>query len=192
MQTSGPLFDPAKYDEAAQPDLDSVQEEYGFVPNLAGILGHAPEVLRGYLGLAQSFEKCSLGFPERQVVLIAASVANSCEYCVAAHSTGAKAETSLGPLVEQVRSGRPLSDTRLEALRLLTTDIVERRGWPQDDTVSRFLAAGFERQQLLEVVLGVALKTLTNYVNHLAAPEVDPQFSAEAWSAAEKQGELDC
>lgn len=57
------------------------------------------------------------------------------------------------------------------------------RGWPASDDVDQFLAAGYTRENILEVVLVVALKTLSNYINHLADTPLDQQFEAFAWSA---------
>jgi alkylhydroperoxidase family enzyme len=90
--------------------------------------------------------------------------------------TGAPAE-----LVAALRSGTPLPDSRLESLRTFTGKLVQRRGWLEDADVQEFLAAGFEQQQVLEVVLGVTQKTLSNYANHLAGTPVDAAFAQFAW-----------
>lgn len=192
MTTTDTDFDPTQFDSAAQPDIDGLRGKYGFVPNIAGVLGHSPEALRGYLDLSNHFDRCGLSFAERQVVLIAASVANGCEYCVAAHSAGAKMDATLHETVTALRTGESLADPRLEALRRLTAEMVQRRGWPRDETLARFHRAGFQKSQLLDVVLGVALKTLTNYTNHLAAPVLDPQFAGEKWLVEAKSEGDEC
>jgi alkylhydroperoxidase family enzyme len=86
-------------------------------------------------------------------------------------------------VVRALRDGLPLADARLQSLRALTVGIVERRGWPAEPTVAAFFAAGYAHEQFLEVILGVGMKTLSNYTNHIAHTPLDKQFAAAAWSA---------
>ncbi len=86
-------------------------------------------------------------------------------------------------IVKALREGQELEDPRLEALRRLTAEMVDRRGWPATETTERFAAAGFTQQQLLEVILGVGMKTLSNYTNHVVGPPVDAQFGGASESA---------
>ena len=81
--------------------------------------------------------------------------------------------------------GRPIADERLEALYKFTETVVRKRGWADEDDVQAFLAAGFGRAQVLEIVLGVAFKTLSNYANHLIQTPVDAAFAPRAWTASE-------
>ena len=121
---------------------------------------------------------------EREVVLIAVSAKNGCDYCVAAHSTIAGAQRVPGEVIAALREDRPLGDPRLEALRRFAETVVEARGWVPEAEVQAFLAAGFERAQVLEVVLGVAFKTLSNYTNHLVGTPLDEVFAGAAPATA--------
>ncbi len=116
-------------------------------------------------------------------MLLTASRLNGCEYCVAAHSTVAKLSEVPASVVNAVREDRPLEDPRLEALSQFTRLVVEQRGWVGEAAVDAFIDAGFTRAQVLEVVLGVAMKTLSNYTNHLAEPALDAAFAGEEWRA---------
>lgn len=167
---------------SSRPLLENIVENYGFLPNLAGGLAESPALLKGYLDLAGLFdsEDMTLTKVERQVVLLTTSVLNQCDYCTAAHSMLADRQGLESADLERLVSGQELSDARLEALRRFTRSVVENRGWVGDDEVQDFLAAGFERRQVLEVVHGVVLKTLTNYANHLISPEINEQFAAYA------------
>lgn len=173
--------------EAARPILEDARKSYGFLPNLLGGLAEAPAALEAYRALARLVEKTSLSPAEQQVILIAASVENSCEYCVAAHSTIASMHKLPEAAIEALRAGRPIDDPRLEALRHFTVILVEKRGFASDQEVQDFLSAGFTRSQALEVVLGVTMKTLSNYANHLIDTPVDAAFAPRAW-AAKKAG----
>lgn len=177
------LHTPDTAPAAARPLLEGAKAKLGFVPNLYAHLAEAPSALEAYFQLSAQFDKTSLSPVERQVVLLAASVENGCEFCVAAHSMVArKMAHAPDPVVDALRAGQPLPDARLQALASFTRAVVRQRGWVADAPLATFLAAGYTRQQSLEVVLGVAMKTLSNYANHLTGTETNPEFDAEAWS----------
>lgn len=167
---------------SAQPTLDAAQKTYGMIPNLFRKMAEAPAALDGYWHLARAFDGSSFSPIEQQVVLIAASVRNECTYCVAVHSSLADMARAPEAVVEALRTGKPVPDARLEALRRFTEAVVDQRGWVPPETVQAFLDAGFNRGQVLEVILGVGLKTLSNYTNHLAQTELDDAFKARAWT----------
>ncbi len=165
----------------SQPRLEAAEARYGFLPNLLGGLAEAPAALDGYLTLAGILDTASLSQAEKQVLFLAASVANNCGYCVAAHSTAADLALPASQ-VAALRAGRPLGDPKLEALRRFTEALMVKHGWVEEDEVEAFLDAGYERRQALEVVLGISLKTLSNYANHLIGAPLDPALAARAWA----------
>ncbi len=169
--------------EAGRETLEGVKKKYGFVPNLIGTMVESPALAEAYVNISQSFGESSFSPTEQQVVLLAASRVNECDYCIAAHSTVAKLSDVPASVVNAIREDQPLEDPRLQALRDFTRQVVEQRGWVDETTVDAFIGAGFTRAQVLEVVLGVAMKTLSNYTNHLAAPELDAAFQGEKWRA---------
>ena len=170
--------------EASRPILDGAGRSFGFVPNLLGGLAEAPAALEGVVTLSGIFDKTSFTPTERQVVLISVSVENGCAYCVAAHSTVAGMHKVPEDVIAALRDGRPIADPRLEALRRFTVAVVQKRGFTTHDEVQDFIAAGFDRGQALEVVLGVALKTLANYANHLVDTPIDAAFAPREWAPA--------
>lgn len=84
-----------------------------------------------------------------------------------------------------IRSGEPIADRRLETLRRTTRELVRSRGWISRDDVEAFLAVGFTQAQLLDVIVGIAQKTISNYTNHVAGTPLDRPFARFAWSRAE-------
>ena len=129
----------------------------------------------------------SLSPAEQQFIMLAVSEANDCEYCVAAHSTLAKRMSKLdAALVDAVRRRAPLADTKLDTLVTFTRKIVEQRGVLADVEVTAFLDAGYTRAQVIEVLLGVGMKTFNNYVDHIAHTPLNDQFKAEAWQPKRK------
>ncbi|HET8765194.1 MAG TPA: carboxymuconolactone decarboxylase family protein [Rhodanobacter sp.] len=176
------LHTPDTAPAAARNLLLGAQKQLGFVPNLYAHLANAPAALEAYFGLSAQFDKTSFNPIERQVVLLAASVENGCEFCVAAHSVIArKMAKAPDAVVDALRNRTILPDTRLEALAQFTRSMVKERGWVAGAPLQAFRKAGFTHQQALEVVLGVTMKTLSNYANHLTGTETNEQFAGEAW-----------
>lgn len=172
-------------DTAPQPSkvfVEAAKKTFGFIPNLIGVLAESPAALEGYLAVADAFGKSSLTAAEKQVVLIATSVENACEYCVAAHTTVGGMQKVPTSILDALREAREIDDPKLEALRALTVSIVKRRGYADTGAVDAFFAAGYTKSQLLDVITGVTQKTLSNYVNLVAATPLDPQFEKAAWS----------
>ena len=179
-----PLHTVASAPDKAKVALGQVEKSLGFVPNLFATFANAPALLEGYLAVSAAFGRTSFSATEQQVVAITVSTTNNCHYCVAAHSVLAAGAKVPAEVIEALRSGAPLADTKLEALRAFTRAIVESRGWPTEAQVAAFHAAGYSPNQALEVILGVGLKTISNYVNHLAQTPLDQAFAPAAWSEA--------
>ncbi len=178
-----PLHTTDSAPEGARDLLTGARQKLGFVPNLYGHLAEAPAALEAYFDLSALFDKTSFTPAERQVVLLATSVANGCEFCVAAHSMIAlKMAGAAAEVVDALRDETSIPDKRLDELAAFTRTVVFQRGWVPEGELDRFLAAGFTKQQAIEVVLGVAMKTLSNYTNHLAGTATNPEFGEFAWS----------
>jgi uncharacterized peroxidase-related enzyme len=167
--------------------LEGLKRSFGLVPNLFGVFAESPAALRGALAVHEAFSTSSLTPAEQQLVMLAVSEANDCEYCVAAHSTLAKRVAKVDPaLVTATRGREPLADAKLDALVTFTRKVVEQRGILTPAEVDAFLGAGYTNAQVLEVLLGVGMKTFNNYVDHIAHTPLNDQFKAEAWQPKRK------
>lgn len=167
--------------------LKGAEKLLGFIPNLYGIMAEAPAALNAYNGISQNFENSSFNATEKQIVLLSTSYVNECHYCMAVHSTVGQMQKIDEGIIETLRTGRPIKDEKLEALRKFTQAVVERRGWINEDDVNAFLSAGYSKAQLLEVIVGVTQKTLSNYINHIVQTPLDAAFEANKWESAVKQ-----
>ncbi len=169
--------------EGSKPTLTQAQRAMGFVPNLYGVMAESPAMLQAYAALGGIFEsKSSFTATQRQVVLITTIFENECDYCMAAHSTIAGMQRVPEDVVQALRRGEPISDPALEALSAFTRKVVRERGWVSQDDVQEFLDAGYSKAQVLEVVLGIGMKVLSNYANHIAKTPVDEAFQAHTWT----------
>lgn len=162
--------------------LTATEQRFGFIPNLVRVMAEAPSTLKSYLALGEALGETSLTPVEQQVVALTVSQRNGCAYCMAAHSAGGKMVGMSDPDLEALRDGGQLEDPKLEALRKLAATVVAKQGWASIEDQDAFLAAGFSRAQILEVLVGVAMKTLSNYVNHIADTPLDEEFAQFAWS----------
>jgi len=173
--------------EKSRPAMEGIAEKIGFVPNILSVLAESPTALKAYLVLSGTLGEGSLSNAERQVILLTASYENECVYCMAAHTTLAAGQKVDKAVVEAIREGQPIADLKLEALRVFARDVVVKRGRVSSEDVDKVTAAGYTKAQILEVVVGVALKTLTNYSNHIVSPPVDPEFAANEWQHPDKR-----
>lgn len=163
--------------------LDAVSGKYGFIPNLFGKLAASPAALEAYWSLSGVYAKTNLTPLEQQVVQLTVSRLNDCGYCVAAHSTAASRDAP-EDIVEALRAGTPLADRKLDALKRFTEAVVESRGWVSPEAVAEFRLAGFDGGQVLDVLVGVTLKTLSNYANHIIETPLDAAFAKREWKKA--------
>jgi AhpD family alkylhydroperoxidase len=162
--------------------LIRAKEEFGLIPNLEGVCAEAPALLKAGMALWDFFKMTSFSPIEQQVIYLAANYENECHYCMAAHSSLAEVVGMPSSDIQALRCGTPLQDPKLQALRHFTGRMVQSRGWVEDREIESFMAAGYGKQQVLEVILGIAVKVIHNYTNHIAKTPVDQVFQATAWS----------
>lgn len=165
--------------------LESAKRRMGFVTTLNGVMAESPELLAGYNSLSELFFKSSLPRNAKHVVLIVASVENKCEYCVAAHSTIGLKSGLDATSIDQLRSNNVLTDAKLEAIRQFTKSIVANKGWTSELEVDQFLNAGYSHRNVFDVILGVGMKTLSNYTNHIAHTPLDPAWKDQQWKSTD-------
>ncbi|MEL6956819.1 MAG: carboxymuconolactone decarboxylase family protein [Pseudomonadota bacterium] len=171
----------------ARAKLEATKKSLGFIPSLYAVFAENPALLEAYTTVGALFSKAGLSPLEQQVVTITASVENECHFCVAAHSTISEGQGLDMDVIAAVRDDRPISDARLEALRRFTKQMVDQRGFVSDAELESFIAAGFDRAAVLAVILGVSLKVMSNYTNHVAETPVNEQFQAHVWEPRAKR-----
>ncbi len=181
--TTFPIHSSDTAPEASRPILDAAQKKMGFVPNLFRVFAEAPAVAEAYGTVMDIFERSSLSDAEKQTVLLAASHANGCDYCMAAHTKIAQMKGVPTDIVDALRDGTALPDAKLDALAALTKSLVETRGWPTNEIKAAFFGAGYGTAEYLEVILGIAVKTISNYTNHAADTPLDAAFEDTKWVA---------
>lgn len=166
--------------------LDNSIKAFGMIPGLHAVMAESPEHLEAYQKLHELFQKTSLSTVEQNVVWLTINVEHECHYCVPAHTGIAHMQKVPNDVIEALRNKTPLPDPRLEALRDFTLKVVRQRGFVDDADVQVFLDAGFTKRNVLDIVLGLAQKVMSNYVNHLAQTPIDAAFQKFAWTAPDR------
>ncbi len=165
---------PARQDVPAksQPLLDAVEKMLGVVPNLFRLVGTSPAALEGYLGLNGALGH-TLDAKTRERIALAIAQANGCDYCLSAHTylglNLAKLDTAEIALNRTGHSG----DAKADAAVVFARKVLAARGKVSDGDIAEAKLAGFSEAQVIEIVAGVALNVLTNYINNVAQTDID-------------------
>jgi len=168
--------------EKSKVQLDSSLKAFGMIPNLHATMAEAPNVLKAYKLLHDLFQNTSFNNEELTVIWQTINVENECLYCVPAHTGIAKMMGIDDVIIDALRERSKLPTQKLQVLHETTLALVRDRGRPEPAILSAFYQAGYENRQLLEIVLGISQKVMSNYINHLAATPVDKAFEAFTWS----------
>ncbi|MEA5446483.1 carboxymuconolactone decarboxylase family protein [Gammaproteobacteria bacterium AB-CW1] len=170
-------------DEKVKPLLQDAKDTLGFVPSMYAHMAKAPGVLSSYLHGYEYFRELS-GFEpaEQEVILLTISRANGCAYCMSAHSMIAEQVSQVpADTLAALRNDEAIPDPKLAALSRFTRVMFDSRGRPDPKSVEAFLNAGYQESHIMQIVLALAVKTLSNYANHLNHPELDQAFAGHKW-----------
>jgi alkylhydroperoxidase family enzyme len=175
------IHDETTAPEASKALLAHSRKAYGVIPGLHGVMAEAPGLLEAYKPAHELFANSSFNKDEITVVWQSINVEHACHYCVPAHTGIAKSMGVDDKITDALRNETPLPNARLESLRNFTLSVVRGRGNVDEHELRAFLEAGYTRRQVLEVVLGVSQKVMSNYTNHLAQTPVDAMFGKFEW-----------
>jgi uncharacterized peroxidase-related enzyme len=187
MSSNYKLMLPAKTLEDADPKakvvLEKTKAKMGMVPNMYGTMANSPAMLETYVhGYSQFRENSGFTSAEQEVVFLTISRENECHYCMAAHSFVAD-NMSMVPhdVTDAIRNDEPIADSKLSALRAFTQAMVISRGNPSDTDVNEFITSGYSENHILDIILAISVKTISNYSNHVFDTPVDAAFSVRSW-----------
>ncbi len=182
MSNSFPLYDETNAPQDAAKTLAEVRADFGMIPNLERTMAGAPPLLAAYAFAWAQFETASLTPVERQIVYQTANFENECDYCVPWHTLLSRKAGMKPEDIEALRQGAELSDAKLEALRRFTRRVISTRGKIAPAELEQLFAAGYEPRHALEVILGVAIKTMSNFTNSIAGTPLDREVQKLAWT----------
>ncbi|WP_299409957.1 carboxymuconolactone decarboxylase family protein [uncultured Roseobacter sp.] len=167
--------------EGSKALLENSQKAFGRLPGLHKVLAESPQAFEGYQLLHKLFTETDFDAEELTVVWQTINVEHECHYCVPAHTGIAKMMKVSDEITDALRNETPLPTGKLEALRTFTLQVVRTRGNVSKAQIDAFFAAGYGHRAVLDVVLGLAQKTMSNYINHMAETPVDEVFHSLLW-----------
>lgn len=170
--------------KAQKPLLETAKKQSGMIPNMYANMVNSPGLMETYAMGYDNFRKNSGLTPvEQEVIFVTLSVANGCEYCAAVHSFIADNMSKVPvEVTNAIRDEMEIPDAKLNGLSKFTRIMFDKRGNPSHEDVSAFLEAGYQEKHILEIILALAVKTLSNYSNHIFHTELDDMFSGRSWS----------
>lgn len=162
--------------EASKPLLENSVKNFGMIPNLHGVLAESPETLETYQMLHDKFQQTSFDAEELTVVWQTINIEHNCHYCVPAHTFIADMMKVNPAITEALKNKTPLPTPKLEALRDITLSILHNRGVVAQEELAAFYEVGYGTKQIIEIILGLSQKVMSNYINHLAETPTDEVF----------------
>ena len=167
--------------EGSRPAMRQLQSAFGMIPNLIGAISTSPVLIDSLVGLFGKVHGSSFTEAQVQSLLLTDAVTNGSSWAVAFHTALALKEGIDPADVQAMREGRLPKDAKLAALSGLAKAMIEKRGRLGDEDTNGFLAAGFGKDHLLEVIAAVAASTITNYAGNITRPPLEAPFQAHAW-----------
>lgn len=152
--------------------LTAVKKSVGMVPNLHATLLNSPAAVNAYIAFNSALTKGSLSAQSRELISLAVGEANSCEYCVSAHTYIGKHAGLTEAEVMDARRGTS-TDPKSQAALTFVKKVVAERGHVSAEDVESLRQHGFSESDIVEIVANTALNIFTNYFNHVAATEID-------------------
>ncbi len=165
-------LDPSAAPESVKKIFEATQERLGRVPNLLRTLGNSAAALEAYVQFSGTLGKGSLSPRIREQLAVAVAEANSCEYCLSAHTAIGKMVGLSEYELDASRKSRS-DDPRTDAALHFAHELVVRRGELNNSDIETIRKAGYSDGEIAEIVAHVALNIFTNYFNLVANTDVD-------------------
>lgn len=162
----------------AQQDIfDNLERSVGFVPNLYAAFAHSDTALSTFITAQNA--KSSLTAKEREAVSLIVSQVNDCEYCLSAHTVLARKNGFTDEQVLDIRRASAPFDPKLDALLKLAKNMAENRGHADPYWVNRFFAAGYTKANMIDLIVLIGIRSITNYVYAVTDVGIDWPIAPE-------------
>ena len=175
-----------QFDEASETQkelLTITRKEYKMIPNMYRAMANQPALMKSYMDAYKGFRTHSnFSSVEQEVVFLTISVENNCSYCMAAHSIIADLVSKVPPnITDAIRTGAEIPDAKLKSLQEFTSIMLNKRGNPSEEDVRLFFENGYNEKHILDIILAISIKTISNYTNHIFHTEIDSVFKIREW-----------
>ncbi len=175
-----------QFDEASETQkelLTITRKQYKMIPNMYRAMANQPALLKSYMDAYKGFRtQSNFSSVEQEIVFLTISVENNCSYCMAAHSIIADLVSKVPPnITDAIRTGAEIPDAKLKSLQEFTSIMLNKRGNPSEEDVRLFFENGYNEKHILDIILAISIKTISNYTNHIFHTEIDAAFKIREW-----------
>ncbi len=157
--------------ENNQQIFDQLKKQVGFVPNLYATYAYNETALGDYLSL--SGRKSTLNNKEKEVINLVVSQVNDCRYCQSAHTAIGKMNGFTDEQILDLRQGKASWDTKLNALAEFVKSITINRSHPSQEAVEALFEQGYNKANLVDIVMVIGEKFISNFLNGVTDIEID-------------------
>ena len=157
-----------------------VEESLGVMPNMFKIMGNSDVGLDGFLALNAGINSGKLGPKNVKMIILLTSQLNDCEYCVAAHTKMAL-DSELLTEEECVNARKAIgADEKTTKMLEFAKKVKLNNGKVTDEDFKAVRNAGFDDQEIVEIIGSIALITFANYISNAGQPDLDfPELKLE-------------
>ncbi len=158
----------------------AVQEKSGFVPNVFLVLAHRPDEFRAFFAYHDALmdKKGNLSKAEREMIVVATSNANQCQYCVVAHGAILRIRAKNPLIADQVAVNYRKADITLRQKAMLDFAMkVSARAQEVDDQDFEALRQhGFDQDDIWDIAGIAAFFGLSNRMANVTSMRPNDEF----------------
>ena len=162
--------------------IEAVAEKAGFVPNIFLALAHRPDEFRAFFAYHDALMERDSGLSvgEREMIVVATSAANECQYCVVAHGAIVRIRTKNCILADQLATNWRKADItpRQRAMLAFALKVSARAQEVDEADYAALHAHGFSDDDIWDIGAITAFFGLSNRLVNMASIRANEEFFA--------------
>ncbi|WPU91689.1 carboxymuconolactone decarboxylase family protein [Mucilaginibacter sabulilitoris] len=155
----------------SKPTLDTFTKILGFTPNMLATFAQSPIAFNTWATMRNSLNK-TLDLKTREIIALAVSEVNGCNYCLGSHSYAANMAKLPADEIILARKGHA-TDPKRDAAVQFARKVIETHGQVSDSDLKAVRDAGYTDANLMEIIALVIMFSLTNFFNNVFDPDKD-------------------
>ena len=175
-----PVPDIATLPDDLRDKILSVQEKTGFIPNVFLVLAHRPDELRAFMNYHDALMEKDSGLTkaEREMIVVATSAENDCQYCVIAHGAILRIRAKNPQISDQVAVNYRKADLspRERAMLDFAVKVATASGAVGDEDIARVRAEGFSMEDVWDIGAIAGFFALSNRMANLTGMRPNDEF----------------
>lgn len=162
--------------------IEAVQEKSGFVPNVFLTLAHRPDEFRAFFAYHDALmdRPGGLSKAEREMIVVATSTANQCQYCVIAHGAILRIRAKNPLVADQVAINYRKADItpRQKAMLDFAMKVSTRAHEVGETDFDALKQQGFEEEDIWDIAAISAFFGMSNRLANVTSMRPNAEFYA--------------